>query len=301
MIDWVSALAAQDQSLEGLMAKQDLSKKIALLNDVVRTKQQKTIADDSRAEKSREFDIRQKELGEIRDERLSRQATIDKDRQDTMKRTRYNTIHDNLKPGDRMKRGPDFDLMGEFGTGGQFEADPNDPDAMIYQRHQFEQGQAKLKLDEELRKAQEGREKERLKLAQDADKRAQHDEDRRAKAAERSAKLFEQKQAAMNEKLATMPPELRAQVAKEQATFLKTNTQGMMEDDATYQERIHAAFEGILNKTEADAVAAGRMKPRVPVVQPRGNAAGGGEYLSDAEVKSLFPSLPPGARVKRVK
>lgn len=267
MMNWISALAAQDQSFESLMAQRDLTKQQALLNDVARTKAAQEESAARSAEDKRQFDIRQSEL-------KAEKERDRKDREEVQKRLRYNTVHGNLKPGDKMRNGPDLDLMREFGTGDQFTADPNDPDAWVYQKHAFEQAELKHKQEEERRKAAEARAAEDQKIQKERLEMERKREERAEKEAQRRQQAFERKQKDLDNKMSKLPPHLAQQANREMASWQKVNTQGFMESDDEYMARQHTAFDGILRTIEEKAVSTGAMAPRVPPATGRGGAGG---------------------------
>lgn len=256
-MDWISALAAQDQSFEGLAAKRDLTKKIALMRDVAQMGINKQQEEARAAEREKEFGLRREDTLAQRAETSRLREQGEKDRQTTEKRNRYNTIHDNLKPGDRMKRGPDLDLMNEFGTGGQFSDAQDDPEAQIYQKHQFEQAELKRKQDEEVATAREKRAVEDQKR-QDAQFKLQEQAAKRAEqTAERNKKAFDAKQKDLDAKEKALTPAGRAEAAqaakaKLDATQKSGGFFGSDEDVANKRaEIVHAEYDRVLAKEQA--------------------------------------------------
>ena len=253
-LDWINALAAQDQSFESQLAQRDLTKKLALLEGVKQNQAQTQ-------ERAREFDARQADTQArmLETKRLADERTAD--RQTSEKRVRYNTVHDNLKPGDRMKKGPDFDLMGEFGTGNQFEADPNDPDAMIYQKHQFEQAQLKMKQDAERQKKQEERAEAENKRQEKELAMREKDESRKVKADEQNTKLRQQRidkaDTELKTKMEAIPPHLRGGVKTRAEELIKESQKYWAPDDAV--ANAGEAWVRAADEIKQRAQAAGQM------------------------------------------
>lgn len=185
-MDWINALAAQDNSFESQLAQRDLTKKLALLQSVQAQKQ-------AQAEKQREFDERQADTQARMAETTRLRDDAANDRKTAEKRNRYNTVHDNLKPGDRMKKGPDMDLMNEFGTGNQFSPATDDPDALIYQEAAWKQAQLDHEKAGKLKDAQEQRAIEDQKAQREAEKRDAERLKFQRDAADRAAKNFDTK------------------------------------------------------------------------------------------------------------
>lgn len=223
-MDWINGLASQDQSIESLMAKQSLQKSLGPLIDVAGLAQQKQRNEQDRAEKAREFEIRAAETAEQHRLAEENRKQAEADRTTAAKQSRYNVIHDNLKPGDRMKTGPDLDLMKEFGTGGQFEADPSDPEAFIYQKHAFEQAQLKNTQEKEKAQHQQEVEDKRLDLAKNADARAQKDEDRRQREEDRKVVQAQAKQKAAEAQIKDIPATFRPEVKKRAEEIIAQNS-----------------------------------------------------------------------------
>lgn len=285
-MDWISGLAAQDQSLESLMAKQNLQKQLGPLIDVAQLAQQKQRAEEDRAEKEREFGVRQAEVSETHRKAEADRQQAEEDRKVAAKQSRYNVIHDNLKPGDKMKKGPDFDLMSEFGTGNQFEADPSDPEAFIYQKHAFEQAQLKNKQDQEKAQHQQKIEDEHLVLAKAEAKRQDEAAKRQQQAADRAQQTFDEKHKAQSEAVQKLDPLTRGLVLKEDAAWLKANSAGLLEGSDEYAARHQAARDAMIKKATDEAVKSGRMKANVELPKPGGGASG-----SD-------PNTAPGQRIE---
>lgn len=177
-----------DQSLETQMAQREMQNRQKMMMDISQeaerrraTKVQEQHQTDTLAENSEYRKAVQAATQQQRD-------IQEKDRQTTERRNRYNTTHDNLAPGQHV--GKDVkDLVSEFEGGGAFTpslpegqvgaVDPNsEPSDWIYKKHQAEVAALKAQHDQELRdaadaraKEAEGRDKERLKIAQDAEAR----------------------------------------------------------------------------------------------------------------------------------
>lgn len=301
MMDWISGLAAQDQSFESLAAKRDLTKKMALLQDVAQMGLQKKAQEEQRALQEREFNQRLEQTKALQDETKRAREVSEADRKAAAKLQRYNTIHDNMKPGDRVSKSrnaADIELMNENATGNQFEADPNNPDEMIYRKHQFEQEQLAIKQAQEKAAAQEKRAQEdqarqdkQFKLQEDAAKRAEQ-------TAERNKKAFEAKQKDLDNKATQLSPAGRAEASQAAKAMLDATEKsggffGSDEEVAAKRAQIvHDTYDKVLKREQA---AKGQPPPPSQLVQPTGDG-----YLTPEEVKKLFPTLPPGTRVKRI-
>jgi hypothetical protein len=298
-MDWIAARAEQDQSMEALLAKRNLERQMGQLLDVARASEQQR---SNRADEEN----RAKNLTEQAEYRKAVQAQtaaerdrMQREREIDNKRARYSAGAARRKPGDRIIDPQVLADIQEFEGSDQLTPDEKDPTARIYRKHEFEQEQLKLKQQEEIRKAQEARAKEdqamqreQLKLSQDAAKRAEQREQRAQKDAER-------RQKALDAKLQELPGTLKQQAAKEAQMVAKSISQGMFESDEEYAAKVHAAIDQVYSRVREQAVASGLLPPNSPKVEGNGTKPGDA-YLSDEEVKQLFPNLPPGARVKRV-
>lgn len=275
MVDWINALSAQDKSLEGMMARRNLQPQLESLARIAQEKERQRIAQEQHAA---EMAAAEKERQEALAFRRQQQEQMNRERETDNKRQRYSIVQGNLKPGDRMRRGPDFDLMNEFGTGTQFEADPNDPDSFIYRKAEYDQLQAKLKTEQELEKAREKRAQRDQQLQEQAEKRAQAEEKRREQREQRASQQFERRQQALDKQLSAMPVEIRNQAAKEAQVITSSMEQGMFEDDAEYRARVHQAIAEAYDRHEQKAIAAGLMSPKTPKVD-----VGGGKPKKTAD------------------
>lgn len=250
MLDWINALAAQDSSFESQLAQRDLTKKLALLQN---TKQDQA----SNEMRQREFDARMAETQATHAETQRQREVTEADRKTAEKRNRYNTVHDNLKPGDRMKRGPDFDLMNEFGTGTQFTPATDDPDALIYQEKAWKQAQLDHETAVATKAAAEKRAAEDQKMQQHQQKIADQDAANRQKAADRAAKAFEAKTKladAIAEKLSSAGKAEAQQSAKAMLDATEKSGGFFGSDEEVAQKRaqiVHDAYDEVLKKEQA--------------------------------------------------
>lgn len=246
-IDWINALASQDNSFEAQLAQRDLTKKLALLENVKSGNEQ-------RRQQKEEFDLRRQDTLAQRDETKRQREIAEKDRLATEKRNRYNTVHDNLKPGDVMRRGPDFDLMNEFGTGNQFTPAADDPDALIYQELAWKQAQLKAEHDKKIQDATQARAEAENKRQEKELAIREKGEARAAKADEQNTKLRQQRIDKAQKELTTtmeaLPIHLRGAVKARAEELIKEGQQYWPPEDK------------VANAGEAWVRAAGEVKQR---------------------------------------
>lgn len=286
-MDWINGLASQDQSIESLMAKQSLQKSLGPLIDVAGLAQQKQRNEQDRAEKAQEFAVRQAEVSETHRKAEEDRKQAEEDRKIAAKQSRYNVIHDNLKPGDRVPKGPDANLISEFSTGGQLTDDPNDPTQLIYQEAAFKQAQLKAETDAKLKKAQDQREAEGLALRKEQNDREKEVAKRQADAAKRAQQTFDEKHKEQSSAVEKLDPLTRGLVLKEDAAWLKNNTAGLLEGSDEYAARHQAARATMIQKATDEAIKSGRMKPGAGGLPKPGGDQGGSD-----------PNATPGQRVE---
>lgn len=270
--DWLSALGAQDQSIESSMARSSMLKEMEPLLRAKALQQQQAQEEAQQAERQREFDIRTQETQAQRDETKRLREQAEANRKLTERRNRYNTAHDNMKPGDRLPKDAEaVALEQEFVPGNQFEPDPNDPEHyVIYRKHEYDiaRAAADRKIAEDAIREKRAAEAEALRVK--ADKRAEAEEGRRVEREKRAQATFDRRQKMLDDQVKKLPPVLAQQANREMADAKKAMSQGFFENDEDYTTRLHGEYKKILDRIEAEAAHAGIGKATVPSPSGRG-------------------------------
>jgi hypothetical protein len=273
MFDWMTAIGQQDQSLEAQLARQDMAKKLQLLQQVAGDIEQK-----------RQFGQRQKlderQLDEQTAYRKSQQEATAQARAEAAKRaevddkrSRFSAIERTLKPGSAISQS-EMPLMEEFGIGRNFTADPKDPLKFVYEAEEAKRLLTQAESQERLRQAQEARAQEDQKLQREANERARKEDERRAQAAQRAQQNHDRKQKALDTMAEAWPPQLRTKanrLAMEAAKGVEDNTWTGMDPGELAQKKMEAV-EQVYAKVDAEFRQMKAMPPRVPA----GNTVSGG-------------------------
>lgn len=282
MIDWLQALGQQDQSLEAMLARRDMTKHLKLLTDLAAEKAQ-------REQFAQRQSLDERQLEEQTNYRKSVQEATAQERAAAAERARidderqqYQAIIQRLKPGMNITQA-EMPIMEKFGQAGQFEADPNDPLRFVYMRQEGERLAAKAKQDEELELERERRAEEAAKRDQERLRLAQQEEERRQQREQRAAKAFEQKQKQLDTRAQNWPPHMRAKAAAKAKRAADGVSSGFFEDKADLARKQQLAIEQVYDEIDAEVRALTHQPPALP--KPPGE---GGQEDADARFRRLM-------------
>lgn len=268
-MDWIQAFGQQDDSFASMLAQRDLTKKLALLEQVAQTKLRNEQAEKDRLEQSEYRKAVQEQTKAERD-RMAREREVDNER------ARFTAVTGRMKPGDRVVDPSVRDLISKYMGNDQLTPDEKDPNAHIFRKHEFEQAEQKFRQQEEIRAAEEKRQQRELELREKADKRAEKDAQLRQTREERIRKAAEAKQKQAEAVIKDIPTSLRAGVkARAEAIiqekssvwdFLPWADQAISEADAWIQ-----AAEEVKKKAQESG-----LMPITPTLTPPPNSMGRG-------------------------
>jgi hypothetical protein len=178
--DWNTVINSQDQSLEAILARQDMSKNMQMLQQVKQEaeRQRSNQVDESQRatqlKQQNEQHVESVKYRQQQDEKSDERARVDDER------ARFSTSIQGRTPGQVYDKAH-MDLEGKYGNPQEYEQDPKDSNKFIYRRHEGERIIAKAKQDEEIELQQRADAKERLKLAQEENARQREELDLRRK------------------------------------------------------------------------------------------------------------------------
>lgn len=265
-ISWGTALGAQDDSIEGMLAKRDMTKQIQMLAQLA--KQQ---------EDTRQFNAghqldRQQLIENVRLRQAQQEATqqqreeMTRERERDNKRGLYGQMTSGRKPGDRVGKSA-LDVIAEFEGGtGDYAPDPNDPLQFIYKAEEAKRLLAKAESDERMRQAAEkraqedqARQRKQFELQQKAAERAEKEEQRRAKEFEMKEEKFVKQQAEIQKRVEALPVHLRPAVkARAEQKIKDAKTLNPLDDDRLSAAK---AWAEAAMEVEQEARKNGQMPP----------------------------------------
>lgn len=259
-IDWNVALGSMDQSLEAMLARRDVTRLQNMLLNV-----------EKEAEQRRQFeadqDYRTKSLAETmalrkaqQDALLENRRQLEESRRTDDERSKFNL----LKPGDVVSA-EDFKTHSKYAPANAFTED-DQLGGFVYRRQEAEREAA-----EALRK--ENNERERLKLAEEANRRAEQaaaraekEQQRRDRDEKRRVDVHNKKMADLNKKLdEVVPVHLRPQFNKAVEDEMKSSIFDIGDWFGEAQAR-EAAIDAVYKKWEKQ----GLIKPTaIPPANPK--------------------------------
>jgi len=295
-IDWRTVADSMNTSLEAQLARRDMTKQQAMLNNVMQQYEQKRQfeAEQKLRQEQMQENVRLREEAEA--DRRSREAAMVKERENDNKRALYGQLTGGRKPGDKFRQ-PAIDLIKEFeGGADDYTQDPNDPLIYVYKQAEAQKALAVAQAQEAVRAAQEKRaqEDQKLQLAKEEREKkefAQRQKDRDL-TIQKKQKQLDALDKAAKDGVASIPVHLRPGIKARFDQLVKEGHTIVPWDDEVNKAEL---WIKAVQDVQQQAQGAGQMPPG-PLVRPPVKAPEQ-QMKSIDDIKRAFP----GAKITPIK
>lgn len=259
-IDWLTALAQADQSLEGTLARRDVGKMQQMLAGLAQEVE-------SRRQFGEEMNLKRQALSEQTALRIEQQRMREQLQQEAIaerardnERSLYSNLTSGRRPGDRVGKQA-LDLIGKMEGGtGDYSADPQNADQYIYKQAEAARLLAEAEQEKALRESQEKRAQRDQQLQEKADQRADRNEQRQIAAGDRAQKRLDMAIQKANEQIKAMPVHLRPAIKERYEQLTKEGFLSSLNPWDEEQNKADAWLQAV-REVQEQAVRAGQMAP----------------------------------------